>query len=381
MKYIKFNSVTTITNGFPCKKELYSYDNSNIPIIRIQNMNNDENDFIFYSGDYDSSSIVKKGDLLLSLSGTIKPYIWNKEGEYLLNQRIIKIETNNNTINKKYLYYFLLYNINDIISKGNKAIINNVSINVIKNLDIPIIDIQEQYKIVEKLDKICELKNNKMNSNNELYNYRYSKYKEFIDNVDYSLQPLSNYCHEIMKGPFGSDIKKSLYVQKTSDAYKVYIQKNILQHDESIGDYYISNDYFINKMSKYELLPNDYIVTCDGTLGKILQLSNNMEKGIISASLLKIRLKNDIIDNKFFEATWEYDILPNLTRDIRNACLNHLPSAKIIGQYNIKIPSYNHQTVFGRVLNNIDSLIDNNNNSIIEIDNLFNSFMQEYFSK
>lgn len=84
---------------------------------------------------------------------------------------------------------------------------------------------------------------------------------------DWTLVPFEEVCASMMKGPFGSDIKKSLYVPKSDDAYKVYIQANAIEKDASIGDYYISKEYFDTKMYRFEVKPNDYIITCDGTLG------------------------------------------------------------------------------------------------------------------
>ena len=33
----------------------------------------------------------------------------------------------------------------------------------------------------------------------------------------------------LLKGPFGSDLKKSLYVPKSLNTYKVYLQENVLK--------------------------------------------------------------------------------------------------------------------------------------------------------
>jgi type I restriction enzyme S subunit len=55
----------------------------------------------------------------------------------------------------------------------------------------------------------------------------------------------------LLKGPFGSDLKKSLYVPKGPDTYKVYLQENILKKNNSAGDHYISKKYFDEKMSRY----------------------------------------------------------------------------------------------------------------------------------
>ena len=48
------------------------YTNKGIPIIRIQNLGNNSREvFVYWDKEYDKKYIVKKGDILLSLSGTI----------------------------------------------------------------------------------------------------------------------------------------------------------------------------------------------------------------------------------------------------------------------------------------------------------------------
>lgn len=383
MQYKKLEEIVDIINGFPCKKEMYTYNNNNnIPIVRIQNMTDVNTEFVYYAGEFDSTSIINNGDLLFSLSGTIKPYIWSHQSNVLLNQRIVKIvPKKEERINKKFLYYYLLNNVEYISSKGNKCIINNVSITTLKNMQVPIFSIDKQNKIVQQLDEIISMKKNRKCSYDLLENLKYSLYVDFINDskINFKKIKFSSCLCEITKGPFGSDIKKSLYVPKSETTYKVYVQKNILQSDAKLGEYYISEEYFNKKMYKYELKPLDYIVTCDGTLGKIMQLGENMEKGIISASLLKIRLNNNIINNKYFELLWNYEILNELTKDIRNACLNHLPSAKVIGNLEISIPGLESQTKFGEKINKIDKMIEVIENELNFINSLFLSKLMQYF--
>ena len=38
----------------------------------------------------------------------------------------------------------------------------------------------------------------------------------------------------LLRGPFGSDLKKSLFVDKSNDTYKVYIQENIFKENTDI---------------------------------------------------------------------------------------------------------------------------------------------------
>lgn len=68
------------------------------------------------------------------------------------------------------------------------------------------------------------------------------------------------------KGPFGSAITKSMFVPKGNGAIKVYEQKNAIQKDATLGDYYIRRDYFESKMKGFEVFPGDIIVSCSITM-------------------------------------------------------------------------------------------------------------------
>ena len=53
---------------------------------------------------------------------------------------------------------------------------------------------------------------------------------------------------EYKKGPFGSALTKSMFVPKAETTIKVYEQKNAIHKNSSLGDYYISKEYFETKM-------------------------------------------------------------------------------------------------------------------------------------
>ena len=47
----------------------------------------------------------------------------------------------------------------------------------------------------------------------------------------------------MIKGPFGSAVKKSLFVPKSSNTYKVYEQGVVANGDFEVGNYYLPKDY------------------------------------------------------------------------------------------------------------------------------------------
>ena len=223
---------------------------------------------------------------------------------------------------------------------------------------IPVYSEKDQIVIEENLNKInyvIELRRKQIDLLDELVKARFVEM--FGDpNIEfkYSSVKFNDLVVRMTKGPFGSDMKKDLFVPKGEDTYKVYIQINAIQKNQSLGEYYISKEYFDRKVSRFELFPNDYIITCDGTLGKYLKLDENMEKGVISPSLLRLTLQNDKINDKYFENIWDFYMLGLMKKEARNACLVHLPSAKKIGEISIPVPPLELQNQFASFVEEID---------------------------
>ena len=187
-------------------------------------------------------------------------------------------------------------------------------------------------------------------------------------------------CVEYMiKGPFGSDMKKSLYVPKGDNTYKVYVQVNAIQRNQSLGEYYVSEEYFHKKLERFEVHPGDYLITCDGTLGKFIKLDENSEKGVISSSLLLLKLKEDVIYDKYFELIWEYSMLGYLASQARNACLIHLPSAKAIGDVEIILPDLAEQIELADRAFSVSDIVEKRKTELALFDNLIKARFVEMF--
>lgn len=183
----------------------------------------------------------------------------------------------------------------------------------------------------------------------------------------------------LLKGPFGSDLKKSLYVPKGDDTYKVYLQENILKEDNTVGDHYISKQYYNEKMSRYEVKENDFIVTCDGTLGEIFQIKNITEKGIISSSLLRITLNNEIVDDDYFYYLFKVLIKKELITQGNNSVLKHLPGLNVIRNHPIYLPDLYKQKRIGRILKLIDTKIRNNDKINSELESMAKTIYDYWF--
>ena len=359
-----------------------------VPVIKISNLLPDGSidliNCLFTTDNFKEKFYSKKNDIYIALSGatTGKIGIMDTDNTFAINQRV-GIVRNRSAVSNEYLKYFLMSKSNQILEEASGCAQPNISPKQIANYDVPIFSDGEMNKIVSELKEIDKIKNiyqKQLELLDELVKARFVEM--FGDpNIEfkYSSVKFNDLVARMTKGPFGSDMKKDLFVPKGEDTYKVYIQINAIQKNQSLGEYYISKEYFDRKVSRFELFPNDYIITCDGTLGKYLKLDENMEKGVISPSLLRLTLQNDKINDKYFENIWDFYMLGLMKKEARNACLVHLPSAKKIGEISIPVPPLELQNQFASFVEEIDKSRSRIQKSLEASQELFDSLMQEYF--
>ena len=330
------------------------------------------------------SRYVHKGDFILSKSMSFgRLYILDVDG--CIHDGWLVIHDDNNVFIKDYLYYLLaspvMYAKFKQLAVG--GVVNNLNSALVRKVEIPIPNMTTQEVIVKELDKINKLISLKKQQLADYESLSKSIFFEMFGDPrsnpkGFEIRTMDSICENMTKGPFGSDIKKDLYVPKSSDTYKVYIQINAIAKDHTLGEYYISKEYFDSKMRRFEVKPGDYIITCDGTLGKFIRLPETIEKGIISASLLRLTL-NENVTCKYFEYLWETYVLGELVKDTRNTALIHLPAASKIGKVLIPLPQFELQVLFSNRINKIENIKSQIQKSIQDLETLLASRMQYWF--
>jgi type I restriction enzyme S subunit len=113
---------------------------------------------------------------------------------------------------------------------------------------------------------------------------------------------------ESAAGPYGSSLTKSMY---TSAGIRVFGQQQVIPDDFSIGDYYISEEKF-EEMKRYEVFPNDLLISVMGTVGKVAVVPEDIERGIINPRLVKYKVMVDRILPHFAKAAFLSDASQSL---------------------------------------------------------------------
>ena len=115
---MRVKDICNLQNGRAFKQS--DWGSEGVPIIRIQNLNNESAPFNYYVGEYDSVHEIDNGELLFSWSGTpgtsFGAFRWYR-GKGVLNQHIFKVIPKIE-VNKDYLKYALNGNIQTSYCKG-----------------------------------------------------------------------------------------------------------------------------------------------------------------------------------------------------------------------------------------------------------------------
>ncbi|MGX2975701.1 restriction endonuclease subunit S, partial [Ursidibacter arcticus] len=130
------------------------------------------------------------------------------------------------------------------------------------------------------------------------------------------------------KGPFGSSLTKSMFIPKGENTIKVYEQKNAIKKDCEIGDYYISEKYFLENMQSFEVFPNDIIVSCAGTIGETFVMPENFEKGIINQALMKMNISKEIC-TEYFLIYFDYILKESAKLNSMGSAIKNIPPFSI----------------------------------------------------
>ena len=115
------------------------------------------------------------------------------------------------------------------------------------------------------------------------------------------------HASSLKAGPFGSSLKKEFYVES---GYKVYGQEQVIAGDSTIGNYYVNQEKY-NDLINCAVKKGDVLISLVGTVGKVLILPKDYEKGIINPRLVKLSL-NNFYTSVFFKNYFESAYLKSL---------------------------------------------------------------------
>lgn len=306
-----------------------------------------------------SAKLFPAGTLLMALYGATVGKLGILTRPAATNQAVCAIFPPPD-LDTKFLFWFLRFKRSELIAQAVGGAQPNISQGIVRDLKIPLVPLQQQKRIVAEIEKqfsrldeaVTNLKRVKANlkrykaavlkaavegrlveteaerTRREGRSYETGaqllqriletrrsqwqgkgKYKEPVapDTADLPELPegwawvtwemiLAPEDGAFRRGPFGSTLKKSIFVES---GHKVYEQYNAINDDPSFGRYYITDDKFTS-MDAFAVRAGDFLVSCSGTIGRITQIPDRFESGVINQALLRVRTNNALISDSYF---------------------------------------------------------------------------------
>lgn len=182
----------------------------------------------------------------------------------------------------------------------------------------------------------------------------------------YSFNDIAQY----KKGPFGSALKKEIFVPKSADSVKIYEQQNAIKKDWELGRYYISRDYFINHMQQFIVEAGDIIVSCAGTIGEIYELPPNAVSGVFNQALMRVRINATLIDKNIFIKVFS-SMIDSFSKIYSNgSAIKNIPPFADLKKTNVFLPTQNEQYKISRLISLLDERIATQNKIIEKYESL-----------
>lgn len=124
-----------------------------LPIIRIQNLNDESAEFNYTDQEHESKYRVTDGDLLVAWAASLGVYYWNR-GPAWLNQHIFRVEVEERAVTKPFLYYTLKHALEGLYKKAHGSGMVHVTKGKFDSHPVKLPPLNEQKRIVSKIDEL-----------------------------------------------------------------------------------------------------------------------------------------------------------------------------------------------------------------------------------
>ena len=383
-KKVKLGDVCeVITGNTPLKKIKEYWDKDEVPFITPPELKYEGINYItpnIYVSKIGAKQgrIIPKNSICVCCIGSLGKLGILKE-DAITNQQINSLILKDKNVDLLYLYFYLKTiknNLESIASSTTVKIINKSSFEKI-DINLPSLEIQKKIsKKLELLENNIQLRKSQLAFLKELNKSLFIS-MFFSGNKNYERKKLKENVTEMFIGPFGSDLKNEVFVEKERGYCVVYEQKHAIKKriDDEIR--YITKEKY-EVLKRFRVDAGDIIVSCRGTIGKIFVLPSNSNFGIIHPSLMKIKLKKEKYNNTFFEKLLEKYMQENLY-SIQGSSIKMAITAKKLGEEYFIIPPIELQNEFSNRIEKIEKLSFEIEEAIREAENLYNSLISKYF--
>ena len=348
------------SGGTPSKSEP-GYFNGNIPWITTVALNGkyiDEKNAV----DWITENAIKKSAAKIVPANSVMVGTRVGVGKTAINkvpmstsQDIISLlDIDENRWSKEFICKFILGNETYLNSQARGATIKGIKIETLAGLQLPDISLKQQQKIadvVNNIEYLVSLRKHQLSLLDELVKSRFIELFGDPETNPKGWEQLTvgDVCASIVRGPFGSALKKEFFVSPSDNTYKVYEQKHAIQKSATIGTYYVTAEKY-NELRRFECRSGDILMSCSGTMGELYQLPAGCERGIINQALCKFTLNERILPIVFL--VYMRETIGNL--ETKGSGIQNIAAVSYVKAMPINLPPMDVQEQFAAFVEQTD---------------------------
>ena len=346
---MKLGEICNFINGRAFKPS--EWDKKGLPIVRIQNLNDENAEFNFCSKAIEDKYIIEDNQLLFSWSGTpgtsFGAFFWNR-GKAVLNQHIFKVIPKIN-INIEFLRYLLNGNLDIIISKSHGGVgLQHITKRELEEIIVDIPDDKRQEYVAKTLNGITKIINTRKEQLKQFDEIIKSQFVEMFGNENFERKTLQEITTKITDGshnPPSGVAENSGYLMLSSQN----IINDKINYDNAR---FLSKEDFEKENTRTYLKRGDVLLTIVGTVGRTAVITDE-ENITLQRSVAVLKPLKEIKSEYLVGALKSDEVVKQLNKGTKGVAqkgiyLNDLK--KMI----ISVPPIELQNQFADIVKQID---------------------------
>ena len=371
---MKLGEICNFINGRAFKPS--EWNKEGLPIVRIQNLNDENAEFNFCSKTIEDKYVIENNQLLFSWSGTpgtsFGAFFWNR-GKAVLNQHIFKIIPKIN-INMEFLRYLLNGNLDIIISKSHGGVgLQHITKGELEKITVDIPEDKRQEYVVKTLNGITEIIRTRKEQLKQFDEIIKSQFVEMFGKAEYPRKTLNEVTNKITDGSHNppSGIEEN-------EGYMMLSSQNIINNSINYDNArFLKKEDFEKENLRTNLNRGDVLLTIVGTVGRTAIITD--ETNItLQRSVAVLKPTEEINSIYLVGVINSEDVIRQLTKGAKGVAQKGI-YLNDIKKILIPVPPIELQNQFADIVKQIDKQKFEIENSLKEMQELYESLMEKYF--
>ena len=372
MDFKKLSEVAVINMGQSPPGDSYNESNDGIPFFQGKS-EFQERYPIVKKWTTQPKKFANIGDILMSVRAPVGAVNFSNI-KCCIGRGLAAITCTN--INQEYLYFYFNFISEELENNGTGSTFKAITKNQLQNVQIPVPPIESQNKIVEILEKAEKLKTYREKADKFTEDYLKSIFLEMFGNIG-----KNDKNWEIVQI---KDLVLKTYNENPKNEYPEehldYI--DISSIDSSVGKIISSTKYLGKKApsrARQKIKANDLLIsTVRPNLNAVGLVPSKFDNQIASTGFCVLRANESVIPEYLFSISRSEYFIQSLVNQCKGASYPAVNNGDILN-LKIPLPPIELQNKFAKIVERVEKIKEYQNQSKIEIDNLFNNLMQKAF--